>query len=100
MARYTTFALYLVKHRMIDEFDSRSEAVINDVKEIIETGNYLEIFGFLEFVIRHASCPYSLADNIGFVLARARAAYRIIDFSVMPFSPEKRPEPLSLHSRT
>jgi hypothetical protein len=66
-------------HQMVDEFDHKFASQEAKVKRIIQKGNYLEIFGLLEFVIRHGSCPYRLAGGIEWALRKSRAAYTVTD---------------------
>ncbi len=49
------------------------------MKEIVQHGDYLRIFGFLQYVIRHRKCPYRFAEGIDWALEKGRAAYRVID---------------------
>jgi hypothetical protein len=49
------------------------------VRFIIERGDYLEVFGFLQFALRHPLCPSDLPDAIEHALRCGRAAYRVLD---------------------
>ena len=74
-------------YRNIDEFP-RPFDVLNLVKDVITSRNYIRTFDFIQFVIQRPECPPTLSDQINYVLERGRAAYRIIDNHVLPLSSE------------
>src|SRR4051794_16012415 len=45
---------------MADEFVSNFGHQSDLVKDIITGGDYVKLFGFLQFVMRHRECPYGL----------------------------------------
>jgi hypothetical protein len=51
------------RHGMIDEFKNDSKKLIPDARWIFERGDYLQIFGWLEFVLKHRMCPPGLHDD-------------------------------------
>lgn len=63
---------------MIDEYTSRASDNIDDIKRLFTDGNYVQLFGFLQFVIRHSKCPYRFAETINAALEKGMAAYRVI----------------------
>lgn len=66
-------------HRMPDNFNDKFTETVPWVKDIFVNGNYTQIFGFVEFVIRHPSCPVSLPPKIDEALLEVKSAYRIVD---------------------
>ena len=66
------------EHHMADEFVSNESVLIASVKAIFSSGNYLGVFGFLQFVLRHPRCPYGFAQQIDNALKVSRAAYRVL----------------------
>jgi hypothetical protein len=66
-------------HKMADEFTSDEEVLYPRIKGIFVRGTYLEIFGFLQWVMRHPSCVYEFATNIDRLLRVSRAAYRVVN---------------------
>jgi hypothetical protein len=66
-------------HAMADEFRNDARKLTLRVKQIFEKGDYVAIFGWLQFVLRLSTCPYQLADGIETALWRGRAAYRMIN---------------------
>jgi hypothetical protein len=66
-------------HLMADEFENDADALMAPVKQLFVSGNYVHIFGFLQFVLRHRSCPYRFPETIAHTLRYGRAAYRVLD---------------------
>lgn len=66
-------------HRPTEEFDSRWKTVANEIKNLIMRGDYAQIFGFLQYVMRHPKCPRPFAKRVDGALRFAHAAYRVID---------------------
>jgi hypothetical protein len=66
-------------HKPIDEFEGFHTIVYENLKEIIFSNNYISLFGFLQFVLRHPQCPPDLPDSISSCLRNARAAYRLVN---------------------
>ena len=64
-------------HRMADEFSPNYLRYLADAKEIFEHGSYLDIFGWLQWVLRHAP-PAKFADQIDMALKKGHAAYRVL----------------------
>lgn len=71
------------QHKMADDFNNKAKWVIPLTRSIFETGDYLKIFGWLEFVLKHPSCPSGFADHIGGILRHCRSAYRVLDRKVI-----------------
>jgi hypothetical protein len=69
----------LREHLMADEFVDMPRLLIEKYKRIFVGGNYVEVFGFLQFVLRHRSRPYKFAEYLDLTLSNARAAYRVLD---------------------
>lgn len=66
-----------------DDFERSAKLVIQRTRELFEVGNYITIFGWLEFVLKHRDCPYHFKTGVENVLRHCRAAYRIIDGQVI-----------------
>lgn len=66
-------------YRFVDEFDKKYDSQEAAAKLIIEKGDYLQIFGFLQYVLRHQNCPYQFGAGIGWALRTTRAAYTVTD---------------------
>jgi hypothetical protein len=71
------------QHRMIDDFENNARELIKETRYVFERGTYLQIFGWLEFVLKHPACPNDFADNIQSTLVYCQAAYRIVDKQVI-----------------
>lgn len=66
-------------HRMIDEFSLYCEDTLPDLKRIFLHGDYLTVFGFVQWVLRHRHCPDRLSRAVAAALEQSRAAYRLLD---------------------
>ncbi|WP_297837125.1 AbiJ-NTD4 domain-containing protein [uncultured Roseibium sp.] len=81
-------------HRMIDDYNNDSYKLIAEVRSIFEHGDYLEIFGWLEFVLKR-NPPYGFPEDIAFILEKTGAAYRVIDKTIIvPFGSHEEEEAL------
>jgi hypothetical protein len=69
----------LREHRMADEFVNDADTLIMRVKQTFERGSYVEVFGFLQYVLRHRDCPYGFPEAVDSMLVRGGAAYRVLD---------------------
>jgi hypothetical protein len=73
-------ALHVLRdHQMIDEFENDYEELTERTKDIIVKGDYIAVFGWIQWVLRRPDCPKEFAQNIDRALTRARAAYRVLD---------------------
>jgi hypothetical protein len=70
-------------HAMADEFRNDANQLTSKVKKIFEEGDYIAIFGWLQYVLRLRTCPGELAEKIETVLRRGRAAYRVLDYNTI-----------------
>ena len=75
--------------RFIDEFDNLLDFWVNIFKPVFIEGEYIDVFDFLQFTIRHRECPPQFVSNLSDALNVGRAAYRIIDTTIMPISSEQ-----------
>jgi hypothetical protein len=66
------------EHRMADEFVSDFEMLLGKTKTTIQQGDYLAVFGWIQYALR-LNPPNGFADAIQGALIRARAAYRVVD---------------------
>jgi AbiJ N-terminal domain 4 len=71
------------QHGMVDDFGNVAKDLIAETRDIFENGDYLSIFGWLEFVLKHPACPSTVADDVERILRYCRAAYRVIDRKVI-----------------
>ncbi len=83
-------------HLMIDEFSQSFHTWRDKIKNLIANGNYIQIFDFIQFVLRHRRCPSKLSNRVNSALEKAQAAYRVIeDNTIMPISSEAELETLN-----
>jgi hypothetical protein len=71
------------QHRMADDFQNNAPKLIQQTRAIFETGDYANIFGWLEFVLKHPKCPPNLAREIDGTLRFCHAAYRVLEDKVI-----------------
>jgi hypothetical protein len=64
-------------HRMT--FHNNADALIDEARAIFERGDYIAIFGWLQWVLRRRGCPYRFAEKVDAALRFSRAAYRVVD---------------------
>lgn len=74
-----------VKHQAIDEFPN-ALSIIAIVKREIRSTDYLQVYGFLEFLIRRPDLPKELRSNFELALEKARSPYRVVDNSIVEFA--------------
>lgn len=64
---------------MIDEFSSKYADLKKSLKATFSKGDYADIFGFVQFTLRHSRCPRGFWRIIQERLEVCHAAYRIVD---------------------
>ncbi|MDX1921541.1 MAG: hypothetical protein SFW65_00240 [Alphaproteobacteria bacterium] len=67
-----------VDHKMVDEFISDPSVLISKVKKIINSGDYVEVYGFLQWVLRENKEAIDI-EKVKLILKRTHAAYRLIE---------------------
>jgi thiaminase len=73
------------EHKPADEFENDFEELAEKAKSIITTGDYLAVFGWIQYVLR-CGPPGDFAKFIQRALERGHAAYRIVDNdTIVPF---------------
>lgn len=63
----------------IDEFKNNYNEHYVRLKRLLMTGSYVELFGFLQWVIRDANTPEEFITEIADGLIWSQAAYRLVD---------------------
>jgi hypothetical protein len=67
-----------ITNRMMSSLNIRLSAK-TDVKVLILQGYYLQMFGFLQWVLRQPEVPQRLHEDIEDALPQSRAAYAVFD---------------------
>jgi hypothetical protein len=75
-------------HLPADEFDASYKVVVQGLKPLFMVGDYTKVLGFLQFAIRHPRCPNNFSDSVEGALAHARAAYRVVEKTIIPIASE------------
>jgi hypothetical protein len=65
--------------KMVDEFNNLYDVIIAQMKVLFSKGNYVQVLGLTQWVLRHPSCPYGLAAAVDRALEDSHAAYRVVD---------------------
>lgn len=77
------------EHRPVDEFDNRLSSHVSALKKRMFQGDYVAVLGFFQFVIRHPGCSHNFKDKIAATLRIARAAYSLVDDTIVPFASDE-----------
>jgi hypothetical protein len=64
-------------HKPADEFDNDFDTLVDDAKNKIFHGNYVEVFGWIQHVLR-SNAPNGFAGRIQAALQEGKAAYRVV----------------------
>jgi hypothetical protein len=83
-------------HAMADEFKNDARKLTSKVKEIFEKGDYVAIFGWLQYVLRLNTCPRSLADKIERALRIGRVLTQNLRRSRRPLLISQKPNFMAL----
>ncbi len=75
-------------HRPADEFSDSAKNLVTELKQLFLSSDYTQVLGFLQFVIRHPSCPHRFAATVEGTLVYARAAYRVVQNTIIPIGSE------------
>jgi hypothetical protein len=75
-------------HRRIDKFEPRG--IVDRVGNLFEKGEYYQVYGWIEAVLKHDFCPRDFREQVQTILEECRAPYRIDDGIIWPVaSPEE-----------
>ena len=66
------------EHLPVDEFIDDFQYLTNKLKVMFMRSDYVRIFGFLQYVIRHESQPHNFDGDLDFLLEKGRAGYRVL----------------------
>lgn len=76
-------------HMMADELDRQFGKLASKVKQIFQNGSYIDVFDFIQFVLRDQDCPYDFEELVSQCLRESRAAYRIVNKTIIPIASEE-----------
>ena len=50
---------YHVNHqnKMVDKFSSKLRSHVSELSDLFNAGSYADVYGFVQFVLRHTKCP-------------------------------------------
>lgn len=75
-------------HLPSDEFKTSAHAHEDKIKLTILRGNYALALGWIQWVIRHRLCPQTLRAAVKTTLEEGRAAYRLVEDTIVPIGSE------------
>lgn len=76
------------EHIPADQISTEYESNVALVKSIIYSLQYVRVFNFIQFVCRSPFCPKNIISGISNILIDCRAAYRLIDKTIVPVADE------------
>jgi hypothetical protein len=76
------------RQQTFDNFVVTFPVHYNELQQMFRAAGYVEILGFLEFVIRHRKCPPGFSRAVDDALERGRSAYRVIQKSIIALGSE------------
>lgn len=74
------------EHQFADEFANDAEWWKRHLGEAFKKGDYIKVFGFLQFIIRSPNVIHRFAEDVQTALVLGRAAYRVVDHTIMPIA--------------
>lgn len=78
------------QHRPADEFTIRSDDHVARLKKVFLDGNYVRVFGFLQYVLRRQDRPYQFEKIVAGLLRSSKAAYTVVDGNtIVPIGSEE-----------
>jgi hypothetical protein len=82
--------------RAADEFSPRCNYWVAELKSLFLEGDYLEIFGFVQWVLRCEDKPYEFEVEVSNVLRTCRAAYALFENdTIIPIGSDAERETLA-----
>lgn len=74
-------------HMRKDQFSSHKAYLA--LGELFEKGEYHEIYGWLDYVMRHDKSLPHFGGEVGVILTNCRSAYRVVDDMIIPIASEE-----------
>jgi len=74
-------------HLRIDKFNVNG--AVDRVGNLFEEGYYDQVYGWLDFVIKHDYCPADFITRISEILTECRAGYRVVDGTLWPLGTDE-----------
>jgi hypothetical protein len=79
--------LWSLRDHEVAEFENSYKLHVGRLRKVIADGTYVELFGLLEWMMRHGGGPPQFNRNIAFALERSRSAYRVVGGdTIMPIT--------------
>jgi hypothetical protein len=81
-------------HQPADEFSDDYKTIVAELKGLFMDGDYVQVLGFCQMVMRHSLCPPGFGEGVETALRFGRAAYRVLDKTIVPIGSEAELETL------
>jgi AbiJ N-terminal domain 4 len=79
-----------------NEFRNDGHLLVKGLQPLFFNGDYLQVLGFVEWVLRRSNCPYGLAEKVESALRRSRAAYSVFEgYIIIPIGSDPERETLA-----
>jgi hypothetical protein len=75
-------------NRPTDEFNAEYKDIVAGLKQLFMDGDYTQVLGFCQMVMRHSKCPYKFTEGVETALRWERAAYRVLEKTIVPIGSE------------
>jgi hypothetical protein len=66
-------------HQPADEFYNVAKNLVEGLKTVFLHGDYTQVLGFVQWLLRRPDTPYDMADRIEAALQESGAAYSVFD---------------------
>lgn len=74
-------------HRRVDKF--QTNGFLDRLGDMFDHKPYQDVYGWLQFVLRHPSCPKNFEEGLQKVLTECRAPYRVSDQTFWPIATQE-----------
>jgi hypothetical protein len=83
-------------HNMIHKFENDWFPWERKLSSLFENDNYVAVFSFLQFLVRHDECPIAFKDSLQIALVTGHAAYRLVDDTIVPIASAEEGEAIAI----
>jgi len=77
---------------MVDEYTNKLKDFLPELRGLFEHDDYVSVFDFLQFVMRHNKCPVGFPAAVERALRFGHAAYRVMEKTIYPIGSEAEKE--------
>ena len=70
-------------HKFVDEFENKPTKLINEVKQIFKEGSYVDVLGFVQWLLQTFRDPPIKHQKVQWILEHCRSPYRVVDGEII-----------------